>query len=249
MLAAVAIFVIAGFKTQDLLDALRDANWWWLLVAFIWSVLTYIGATLVLIGFSPIKLPWMRAFLAQVAATYVALAAPAGVGPAALNMRLLTKRGVPAPLGVATVALIQVSSVVVTVTGLVTLTLTSGSQQTLASLPSTAILIGVGVSAVVLALALLVPRVRKFAVAKVMPVIRQTWPRLSQVLGQPWRLGLGLGGNLLMTVGYVGSVLRLARGVRPISCDHRPHHRLLPRQCRRRHHSDAGRRWSRWKPP
>ena len=205
VLAAVAIFVIAGFKTQDLLDALRDANLWWLLVAFIWSVLTYIGATLVLIGFSPVKLPWMRAFLAQVAATYVALAAPAGVGPAALNMRLLSKRGVPAPLGVATVALIQVSSVVVTVTGLVTLTLTSGSQQTLASLPSTAILIGVGVSIAVLALALLVPRVRKFAVAKVMPVIRQTWPRLSQVLGQPWRLGLGLGGNLLMTVGYVGA--------------------------------------------
>ena len=38
-----------------------------------------------------------------------------------------------------------------------------------------------------------------------MPVIRQTWPRLSQVLGQPWRLGLGLGGNLLMTVGYIGA--------------------------------------------
>ena len=205
VLAAVAIFVISAFNTQDLLDALREANWWWLLVAFIWSVLTYVGATLVLIGFSPVKLPWMRAFLAQVAATYVALAAPAGVGPAALNMRLLTKRGVPAPLGVATVALIQVSSVVVTVTGLVTLTLTSGSKETLASLPSTAILIGVGVSAVVLALALLVPRVRKFAIAKVMPVIRQTWPRLSQVLGQPWRLALGLGGNLLMTVGYVGA--------------------------------------------
>ena len=76
-----------------------------------------------------------------------------------------------------------VSSVVVTVVGLVTLTLTTGSQNTLASLPSTAVLIGVGVSIAVLALALLVPRVRKFALAKVLPVVRQTWPRLSQVLG------------------------------------------------------------------
>ena len=205
ILAVVAIVVIASFKTQDFLAALREANWWWLLVAVIWSVLTYVGAAFVLIGFSPVKLPWMRAFLAQVAATYVALAAPAGVGPAALNMRLLTKRGVPAPLGVATVALIQVSSVVVTVVGLVTLTLTTGSQDTLASLPSTAVLIGVGVSIAVLALALLVPRVRKFALAKVMPVVRQTWPRLSQVLGKPWRLGMGLGGNLLMTIGYIGA--------------------------------------------
>ncbi len=135
----------------------------------------------------------------------MALAAPAGVGPAALNMRMLSKRGVPAPLGVATVALIQVSSVVVTVTGLVALTLTTGSQSTLSSLPSAAILIGVGASIAVLALALLVPRVRKFALAKVMPVVRQTWPRLSQVLSKPWRLGLGLGGNLLMTVGYIGA--------------------------------------------
>jgi uncharacterized membrane protein YbhN (UPF0104 family) len=205
VLAIAAIIVIAGFNTQELVNALREANYWWLLVALIWSILTYVGAALTLMAFSPVKLPFMRAFLAQVAATYVAIAAPAGVGPAALNMRMLSRRGVSAPLGVATVALIQVSSVVVTVTGLVTLTLTTGSQDTLAALPSTGILIGVGVSIVVLALALLVPRVRKFALQKAMPVMRQSWPRLSQVLSKPWRLGLGLGGNLLMTVGYIGA--------------------------------------------
>jgi len=205
VLAAVAIFVIAGFNTQEIVNALQDANLWWLLAAVVWSFLTYVGAALVLIAFSPVKLSWMQAFLAQVAATYVALAAPAGVGPAALNMRLLSKRGVSAPLGVATVALIQVSSVVVTVIGLVALTLATGSTGTLADLPSAAVLIGVGISIAVIALALLVPRVRKFALDKVVPVIRQTWPRLSQVLGKPWRLGMGLGGNLLMTVGYIGA--------------------------------------------
>jgi uncharacterized membrane protein YbhN (UPF0104 family) len=205
VLAIAAIIVIASFNTQDLVNALQGANYWWLLVALIWSILTYVGAALTLMAFSPVKLPFIRAFLAQVAATYVAIAAPAGVGPAALNMRMLSKRGVPAPLGVATVALIQVSSVVVTVTGLVTLTLATGSQDTLAALPSTGILIGVGASIVVLALALLVPRVRKFALSKALPVMRQSWPRLAQVLSKPWRLGLGLGGNLLMTVGYIGA--------------------------------------------
>ncbi|MGC4175408.1 lysylphosphatidylglycerol synthase transmembrane domain-containing protein [Demequina sp.] len=205
VLAIVAIVVMAGFNTTELITALRDANLWWLLAALVWSFATYVGAALTLMAFSPVRLPFISAFLAQVAATYVALAAPAGVGPAALNMRMLSRRGVATPLGLATVALIQVSSVVVTVIGLVTLTLLTGSPDTLANLPSTAVLIGVGITIVVLALALLVPRVRKFALGKVMPVVSQTWPRLSQVLSKPWRLGLGLGGNLLMTVGYIGA--------------------------------------------
>ena len=197
--------VLGGFKTQDYLDALEEANPWWLIVAFGWMLLTFVGAALALIAFSPVKLPWTRVLLVQVAAAYVALAAPAGLGPAVLNARMLTRRNVSAPLATATVALIQVSAVFVTVTGLVTLTLLSGSSGTLAALPSTAVLIGIGASIAVLALALLVPRVRKWAINKVVPMLRQTWPRLSQVLSQPSRLLLGLAGNLILTIGYVGA--------------------------------------------
>ncbi len=67
-------------------------------------------------------------------------------------MRLLTRRRVPAPLAVATVALVQVSAVVVTVLGLVVLSLITGSEGTLAALPSSSILIGVGGTAVIVAL-------------------------------------------------------------------------------------------------
>lgn len=206
-----ALALVAGavilftFNTQDLLLALEESNPWWLLVAFGWMLLTFVGAGIALIAFSPVKLPWLRVILVQVAAAYVALAAPAGVGPAALNGRMLTKRDVPAPLAVATVALIQVSAVFVTVTGLVTLTLLTGSQGTLAALPSTAILIGVGVSIAVVALSLLVPRVRRFAADRVLPVLGQTWPRLAQVLSKPWRLLLGIAGNAILTVGFLGA--------------------------------------------
>jgi len=202
---AVTLLVLAGFNTRDYLDAVSEANPWWLLVALFWSAVTFVGAALALAAFSPIKLPFWRVILVHLAASYVALAAPAGVGPAALNGRMLTKRGVSGPLAVATVALVQVSGVVVTVTGLVTLTLLTGSEGTLAALPSTAILIGIGVSVAVVALALLVPRVRKWAIKRVMPTVRQTWPRLSQVLSRPGRLLLGLAGNAILTIGYVGA--------------------------------------------
>lgn len=206
-----AYLVFASFKTEEVLTAVTDANPWWLLVALMWVIVTFAGAAIALLAFSPAKVPWSRAFLAQVAAAYLALAAPAGVGPAALNLRLLTKRKVPMPLAVATVALVQVSAVVVTVVGLVVLTLVTGSEGTLAALPSGSVLIGVGLTAGILALSLVVPRVRQFAVGRLRPMARQTWPRLAQILAQPWRLALGLAGNLLLTVAYVGafdSVLR-----------------------------------------
>lgn len=200
-----AVVILASFNTERFLDAVQSANGWWLLVGFGWALLTFVGAALALLAFSPIKIPFNRVLLTQVAAAYVALAVPAGVGPAALNLRLLTRRRVSTPLAVATVALVQVSSVVVTVMGLILLTLASGSDGALAALPSTAILIGLGVVVVAVGSALTVPRVRAWAARRAMPTIRQTWPRLTQVLGEPWRLALGLGGNLLLTLGFVGA--------------------------------------------
>jgi len=206
VLGLVAVVVILTvFNTQDVLAALEDTNPWWLLVALGFDLLTFTGAALAMLAFAPIKLPWGRVLLVQAAAAYLALAAPAGVGPAALNLRMLTKRKVPTPLALATVALVQVSAVVVTVGALVALTLLTGSQGTLAALPSTAILIGVGITAGVVALALTAPRVRKWAASRALPLVRQTWPRLSQILGQPWRFALGLGGNLVLAIGYVGA--------------------------------------------
>lgn len=207
-LAAGVIFaylLFAMFNTERVIDSLNDANPWWLLAAFGWMLLTFVGAAIALLAFSPAKVPWSRALLAQIAAAYLALAAPAGVGPAALNMRLLTKRKVPAPLAVATVALVQVSAVVVTVVGLVVITFITGSEGTLAALPSGAVLSAVGVTASILALTLVVPRVRQWAFGRLRPLVRQTWPRLAQILGQPWRIMFGLGGNLLLTVAYVGA--------------------------------------------
>ncbi|WP_084106231.1 lysylphosphatidylglycerol synthase transmembrane domain-containing protein [Demequina sp. NBRC 110056] len=201
---AVAV-IIAGFNTQDVITAVQEANPWWLLAALVWAMFTFVGAALAMIAFSPIKLPWTRVLLVQVAAAYIALAVPAGIGPAALNLRLLTKRRVAGPLAVATVALVQVSAIVVTVGGLLVLTLVTGSEGTLAALPSGTVLLGIGIVVAVVVAAMLVPKIRRWALAKIMPPLRQTWPRLVQVLGQPLRLLLGLSGNFVQTIAYVGA--------------------------------------------
>jgi uncharacterized protein (TIRG00374 family) len=200
-----AVLILSTFKTQEVLTAIGAASPWWAASVFLWALLSFAGAALAMIAFSPVKLPPVRVFLAQVAAAYVALVAPAGIGPAAINLRLLTRRGVARPLAVATVALVQVSSIFVTLVGLFAISLITGSEGALVSLPSRPVLIGLSLAAFAVALAMVFPRVRSWVAARIKPTIRQTWPRLVQVLGQPWRLALGLLGNLILTASYIAA--------------------------------------------
>ncbi|WP_448062639.1 flippase-like domain-containing protein [Cellulomonas hominis] len=201
--AVAAIVILTTINVSTIAEALSQSDWRWSIVAFALGLLTLVGAGLALVGFAPVKVTVWRATLAQSAATFIALAAPAGIGPAALNLRLLTRRGVSASLATATVALVQVSQLVVTVLLLLGLSIASGTNQTTRLPVSPLILAIIGALAALVAAALLVPPVRQWLAAKTMPTLRQTWPRLIEVLGQPWRLALGIGGNALMTIGYV----------------------------------------------
>ena len=68
---------------------------------------------------------------------------------------------------------------------------------------SPAVLVVIGIVVLALAATLLIPVVRAWVGKRVMPTLRQTWPRLVEVVGQPGRLLLGLGGNVVTTLGYV----------------------------------------------
>jgi len=204
VLTVVAVFVVlTTINFEEIKEALLDAQPWWALVAFALGVVTWVGSAGTFVAFSPVRLSVFRATAVQAAASFVALAAPAGLGPAALNLRMLTKRGVSTSLALATVALVQVSQFVVTVLLLVGLSVATGDGGVLRSLPSTTMLAAVAIAAAVVAAAFLVPWVRRWIVAKLEPMYRQVWPRLSEMLGQPWRIAAGFAGNIVMTMGYV----------------------------------------------
>jgi len=196
------IYVVTTINIEQISEAIADSDWRWAVVAFALGLLTLLGAALALVAFSPVRLSLWRATLVQTAATFVALAAPAGIGPAALNLRMLTRRGVSASLAAATVALVQVSQFIVTLALLLVLTLVSGRQDTTLTISPT-MLVVIGAVVALVAAALLVPRVRQLAIARIMPIVRQTWPRLLATLSQPSRLALAFGGNLLMTLGFI----------------------------------------------
>ena len=200
---AAVIVVLTTINVHEITTALGESDWRWSIVAFALGLLTLFGAALVLVAYSPVKLGLWKTTLTQSAATFVALAAPAGIGPAALNLRMLTRRGVTATLAAATVALVQVSQFIVTLVLLFVLSVASGNNTTRRFPITPKILIIIGIIAALIAATLLVTPVRQWVARKTLPTMRQTWPRLIEVVGQPWRLVLALGGNVIMTMGYV----------------------------------------------
>jgi uncharacterized membrane protein YbhN (UPF0104 family)/tRNA A-37 threonylcarbamoyl transferase component Bud32 len=200
---AAVIILLTSINLQTILDALQSTDWRLSVLAFALGMATLFGAALSLVAFSPVRLSLWRATIAQSAATFVALAAPAGIGPAALNLRLLTRRGTSTSLATATVALVQVAQFVVTMLLLLVLSVASGTNQLERFTVSPVVVVVVGVLAAIVAGAMLVPWVRQWVAAKTLPTLQQTWPRLIEVVGQPSRLAIGIAGNVLTTFGYI----------------------------------------------
>ncbi|NTW41833.1 MAG: flippase-like domain-containing protein, partial [Cellulomonadaceae bacterium] len=198
------VVVITTVNFGQIRTALTQAEPWWVAVSFGLGMLTFLGSALSLVAFSPVKLPLWRTTLVQCAASFVALVAPAGVGPAALNMRMLTRRGVANTLAVASVGLVQVSQFITTILLLVVLSLVSGSDSAL-QMPSGTVLTAAAAVVLAVTAAMFVPPVRQRIAARALPLWRQTWPRLVQLLSQPQRFAIAVAGNLLQTFAYLGA--------------------------------------------
>ena len=194
--------LLARMNFEQISTVIAQANIWWILGALAFSLATYLGAGLALVALSPTKLSIWTSTEVHLASSVVSLVAPAGVGGAAINLRFLNRKGVPTPVGVATVALVQIIQFVVTVVLLIVLAATTG-QSTGLSLPSGWVMVAAAALVAVVTVALVIPRVRSFLWAKAEPTYRQVWPRLMWILSNPGRLALGAAGTVLLSLSYV----------------------------------------------
>ncbi|WP_159618527.1 lysylphosphatidylglycerol synthase transmembrane domain-containing protein [Ruania rhizosphaerae] len=197
--------VLTTLNFEQLTDVMADANPAWMVVAFGMGLLTYLGSAMGLVALSPERLGLWRTILVQVAASVVTLVAPAGVGPAALNLRFMQRRGLATPMALATVALLQLSQFVTTVLLLLAIALLTGSSSALQQLPSGAVLVVLGVLLVLGGAVFAIGSLRRWVIAKTKPTLQQVWPRLVWVIGQPHRLLMAIGGNLIMTLGFLAA--------------------------------------------
>jgi uncharacterized protein (TIRG00374 family) len=201
---AAAVYLLAGELARTSLGStLREANWQWGIVALALSASTYIGATISLSGFVAERLSFFRTLLVQVAGSFVTLVTPAAVGGAALNIRYLQRRKVPAAVAAASVGVAQVVAFVLHIALIVVFAAVAGSSaKEHIQPPQWAWYVLAGL--VVLALAVLaVPAGRRALRARVSPTLGQVLPRLLDVAQQPVKLAQGIGGALLLSLSYI----------------------------------------------
>ena len=173
------------------------------LIASIVSALTYAGASWELSGYVTERLRFTRTLLVQLAGSFVTLVTPAAVGGAALNLRYLQRRKIPAPLAAASVGVSQVVAFVLHVLLLVVFATLAGTTSARSyAPPKSAYFVLAGLAAVALAV-LAIPAGRRLARARVAPALGQVLPRLVEVAQQPRKLAEGIGGALLLTAAYI----------------------------------------------
>jgi glycosyltransferase 2 family protein len=199
-----AVYLLAGELTKASLGSvLRSANWHWGIAALALSATTYVGATIALSGFVAERLPFLRTLLAQVAGSFVTLVTPAAVGGAALNIRYLQRRKIPAPVAAASVGVAQVVAFVLHILLILVFAAIAGtSAKAPIQPPRWAWFVLAGLVVVALGL-FAVPAVRRVLRARVSPIFGQVLPRLLEVAQHPRKLALGIGGALLLSLSYI----------------------------------------------
>jgi uncharacterized membrane protein YbhN (UPF0104 family) len=202
--AVVAVYLVGTQLTEAPLTSLiADVQWVWVGVAVASMILSFVGATWALLGFVPERVPFWRTFGAQVSLGFVRLIAPATVGNAAINIRLLTRAGVSGPLAAASVAANQVGNVAVSIPLIIVLGIATGSSAAAGLEPSPTTLAIVGGVVLLAALLLLMPPIRSRARVLWLDFAARGLPRLLDVLVKPRKLAEAAGGILLQAAALV----------------------------------------------
>lgn len=204
-LTIAAYIVFPQLSSVDLKELVTSATWWWVAVALGAAAVTYLAAAFMLMGFVPERLHLGRTVLVQVAASFVKLVAPAAVGGVAMNTRYLQRSGVRPGPAVASVGASQLMSMITHILLLIIFGFITGSTHTATRdlAPSRKIVIVLLAVAVLVGAALTIRRVRRVVTGRLKAMFSGVVPRLVDVLQSPKKLCTGMGGTLLLTLGFV----------------------------------------------
>ena len=222
-LLTIAAGTLAGYLllTQlaqvDLIHLFSSADSKWIFIALACSFMTYVAATVALMGVVPERLNFWKTFQAQWAASFATLVAPPTLGSVAINVRYLSRQGMHRALAGASVAVSQVMTAISHVTLLVLAVITAGTSSDFAFRPPKMAITVVIVVALVASVMATIPDVRKWVSARISPMVEQVVPRMSSLANQPAKLGAGIVGVLVLNLGYCLCLVASVRAFTPES--------------------------------
>jgi uncharacterized membrane protein YbhN (UPF0104 family) len=144
--------------------------------------------------------------MAQLAATFVSLMAPAAVGQIGTNSRYLQQAGASPAVAIASVGATQVFVFASYVILVIAFGVATGKQAGPDLIPDTTVLLVVAGTVATAAGLLAIPAARRSVVSRVRPVLSTTWPRLLETARQPQRIAMGIGGALLLNLAYAAAL-------------------------------------------
>lgn len=195
-------------NVDETVDALRDANLWWIPAIIAGSAATYVFATISALGAYSMSLPVVATLRSQLASSFTALVAPANAGGMALGVRFLQKAGFATSAASSAVGLNALGSIVVHVVLLFAFVSWTG-QTGVGSfdLPDTST--ALAFIALVLALCgllLLISPIRHRVVGPIVRIVKSAGGHLGSVFTSPPRVLALFGGSALITFAYAATL-------------------------------------------
>lgn len=190
---------------EDTIDAFGNAEFGWIGVALLASVVTYLFAAVSFQGAVAETIPFAANVRAQVSSSFAGLVGPAGVGGFALTARFLERVGVGAAESGASVAVNAIAGFVVHVSLMLGFFWWAGSADLGGfSLPdSSTVLLVLSVALLALGLATLVGPVRRKIMAPLFTSLRTALGQVGQVFQNPARVLALFGGSAGITATYL----------------------------------------------
>jgi glycosyltransferase 2 family protein len=205
-LIVAAYLLIGQVGSLNLSSVLHNADWRWVPLLLVASTATYFAAALSLIGFVRERISFARTLVVQLAGSFTSFVTPPAVGGFAVNLRFLQKAGLSTTAAATSVGVSQVVNAVLHVVLLLGFAAATGTQADhRLPIPSWAF-IALGVIAVLVLIAIAVPRPRRWLLGKVLPPIREALPRLLELATDPTKLVEAIGGTLLLNLCYIAAL-------------------------------------------
>jgi undecaprenyl-diphosphatase len=195
-------------NVDDSFKAIRHANWAWLVVCVLMSLLTYVASAIGMDGGVAEHLPFGPNLEAQMASSFVNRVTPANVGGMALNVRFLQKAGVPTTEAVTGVGLNSIAGAIVHVALLVVFLAWAGQGSGKGfSLPGgSKALVIIAVVLALLGIVVATRRGRHLMRTRVFAFAKDAWTRVVVLARSPLKLAELFGGSIGVTLAYIGAL-------------------------------------------
>ena len=201
-----AYLLLTQLAQVNIGEILARAQWGWALGVLGFTVLTIVGASLVITGAVTARLSFFRTYLTQLAVAFSALVAPSAIGNIALNLRYLQRAGVDPAVAGGSVGLAQLTQFSSYFVLLLLSSVLAGTGQQASFTPPLAAVIGLIVVLALLLVALAVPASRRLVIGRSLPLVRRVVPRVVAIFQDPRKVVTLFSGALLLDLSFVAAL-------------------------------------------